>query len=194
LARPIIVRFKSTALNIMQKIQFNLIQFNQNSQFTIKNMSFSLSPAATITGDGNISAFINGKQYSIANDHANYKALIQAIREKKWEEFVKLSTIAQQLKEFVEVAENKIDKDSNFKKLEINDGIVYYYGEILQNELTDRIVQFMKEDLPFEPLLRFLEKLLDNPSKRALDELIKFLDILGKTQLQKMVTFWHSKM
>jgi hypothetical protein len=34
----------------------------------------------------------------------------------------------------------------------------------------------MQNELPFEPLVKFLEKLLDNPSRRAVDELYRFLE------------------
>jgi len=62
-------------------------------------------------------------------------------------------------------------------KVEINDGVIMYAGEVIHNTLTTRILEFMQTDLPFEPLVKFLENLMQNPSKVAVDELYDFLEV-----------------
>lgn len=49
-------------------------------------------------------------------------------------------------------------------------------GRYVDNYLTRKIISFANNNKPYKPLLRFLEKLLLNPSKRAVDELYKFLE------------------
>ena len=56
------------------------------------------------------------------------------------------------------------------------DGVVTYKGEEVHNYCVDKILQFMTEGLPFKPLVRFFEKLMSNPSRRATHELYSFLE------------------
>jgi hypothetical protein len=77
---------------------------------------------------------------------------------------------------------NKIQKEfvstsSRFGGVEIcDDGTILYNGEVIHNYIVDKIFEFMDCRLPFQPLVNFLEKLMENPSKRAVDELYKFLE------------------
>ena len=106
--------------------------------------------AVTITGTGKIAAVINGRPYSISSDHPNYNKIIAAIKAQDWTSFVTLADVTSQVKQYT-----------------TTDGV----------EIVDGIVKFMGEGLPFQPLVRFLENLMDNPSKRAVDELYTFLEV-----------------
>jgi hypothetical protein len=122
--------------------------------------------AVTITGSGKIVAVINGKGYSVNPDHINYNKIVEAIKSQDWTSFVSLSDIASQVKQY-----------TTTDGVEIVDGAVMYRGEAIHNTLTNRIVKFMGEGLPFKPLVKFLENLMNNPSKRAVDELYTFLEV-----------------
>ena len=119
--------------------------------------------AVTITGSGKICAVVNGQSYTIATDHPKYKQIIEAIKQKDWNGFVNLVNISKQVKDYAE-------------GVEISDGALMVNGEIIHNTLTKRIVKFMGDGLPFDPMLRFLSNLMKNPSKRAVDELYDFLE------------------
>jgi hypothetical protein len=58
-------------------------------------------------------------------------------------------------------------------------GEVTYDGELVHNTVAKRITEFFREELPFMPLVRFLENLMANPSRRAVDELYNFLENEG---------------
>jgi hypothetical protein len=122
--------------------------------------------ALTITGSGKIAAVIKGKAYTIAPDHANYSKILDAIRQEDWDKFVSLADIA-----------SAITNYAGSRGVQIVSGCVVYNGETIHNTITDRIVKFMRDDLPFEPLCKFLENLMQNPSKRAVDELYGFLEV-----------------
>jgi hypothetical protein len=122
--------------------------------------------AVTITGTGKIAAVVNGRPYSIASDHPNYNKIIGAIKSQDWTSFVTLADVTSQVKQY-----------TTTDGVEIVDGAVIYKGEAIHNSLTTRIVKFMGEGLPFQPLVRFLENLMNNPSKRAVDELYTFLEV-----------------
>ena len=128
-------------------------------------MSNTNNNAVTITGSGKIAAVINGKAYNVNTDHPNYTKLLDSARTRNWQEFV-----------------NNIDISSSINAyltngVQVVDGVVTYQGDALHNSLTKRIVDFIRNDLPSQPLVKFLENLLQNPSKRAVDELYDFLEV-----------------
>jgi hypothetical protein len=58
-------------------------------------------------------------------------------------------------------------------------GEVTFDGRPIHNTLTQRIFEFMSQGLPWKPLARFLENLMANPSRRAVQELYGFLENRG---------------
>jgi hypothetical protein len=62
---------------------------------------------------------------------------------------------------------------------ELRGSNVYYKGEIVNSVLARRILTIVKEGFDASPLLLFLENLMSNPSKRAVDELYGFLEVSG---------------
>lgn len=54
--------------------------------------------------------------------------------------------------------------------------ILYKGGAVPTNYTTQKIIEMHRQGLPIDPLLAFLEKLLQNPSSRAVDELLNFLE------------------
>jgi hypothetical protein len=127
-------------------------------------MSNTNNNAVTITGSGKIAAVIDGKAYTATPDHPNYITLLDAARHMDWTKFVHYIDISTHVNAYVT------------NGVEIKDGILHYKGDILHNTLTKKIVAFMGNGLPFKPLVNFLNNLLENPSKRAVDELYDFLD------------------
>lgn len=122
--------------------------------------------AVTITGSGKITAIINGTVYTVDTDHSNYQNILQTVRDQDWTKFLDLVDLSRKVRDYVH--------NSN---VEIKDGMILFDGEIVHNTLTKRVINFMQQDLPFKPLLNFLCNLMDNPSKRAVDELYDFLDV-----------------
>lgn len=61
----------------------------------------------------------------------------------------------------------------------VKDGLVYIGTEALPDTLSDRIIRFAKEGLPFAPLLKFWENVKQNPNPRAKTDLYKFLEHNG---------------
>ena len=117
-----------------------------------------------ITGTGKISAVIDGKSFTVEKDHSNYSKILDSVKNKEWDEFVHLTDLAKGLTEYIT------------GDVEISDGAIIYNGEVLHNTLTKRILNFMRDDLPFEPLTKFLANLVQNPSYRAINELYDFLE------------------
>jgi hypothetical protein len=122
--------------------------------------------AVTITGTGKICAVVNGKSYTVAPDHKNYDKIIESIRSQDYDSFVKLVDVS-----------TAINNAVNGTGIEVSNGQVLFNGTALHNTITTRIIQFMHDDLPFLPLCKFLENLMQNPSFRAVTELYNFLEV-----------------
>jgi len=58
----------------------------------------------------------------------------------------------------------------------VKDGVVLYKDMPTHNAVTSRILQFVDEGLSVGPMLRFLERLMLNPSFRAVKELYGFME------------------
>lgn len=53
---------------------------------------------------------------------------------------------------------------------------LFYKGEKIHGYLTNKIMQFIRDDLPWEHLVAFMDNLQRNESSRAREELYKFLE------------------
>jgi hypothetical protein len=121
--------------------------------------------AVTITGNGKIAAVINGTAYNVETDHPNHAKALDAIRNSDWEAFLDCVDLSRKVRDYV-----------HNTNVEIKDGVIVFDGEPIHNTLTKRVISFMQQDLPFKPMLNFLCNLMENPSKRAVDELYDFLE------------------
>jgi hypothetical protein len=126
----------------------------------------SNTTAVTITGSGKITAILDGTVYTVDTDHSNYQNILQTVRDQDWTKFLDLVDLSRKVRDYV-----------HSSNVEIKDGMILFDGEIVHNTLTKRVINFMQQDLPFKPLLNFLCNLMENPSKRAVDELYDFLDV-----------------
>lgn len=122
--------------------------------------------ATLINKHGTISNVIGNRAFNIATDHPNYTRILDAVRNSDWNTFVALADIATTVRAFIGKG-----------RVQLVNGQVTYNGEILHNSITNRVLDLMNKNLPFSPLLKFLDNLMQNPSKRAVDELYGFLEV-----------------
>lgn len=118
-----------------------------------------------ILEDG-IGGLINFEPISVSNTHPNYAAILLALKEERWDEVKSLINIAHQLKSYVGTGV-QVDADA---------GVVAYNGEELHGTIVNRILTMLEQGFKIDPLVKFLENLMQNPSKRAVDELYGFLE------------------
>lgn len=137
----------------------------------IKDLFSSPKPDNTafiITGDGNITLTRNAKTHSIGKTHPHYSAIVSALSSGK---FAKLDGLLD--------AAAKINREFNGRVMVNEFGEVFHNGVQLHNSLAKRIGEFARSNMPYKPLLKFLENLMENPSQRAINELYTFLDHAG---------------
>lgn len=113
-----------------------------------------------------ITVVLDGKAMTMAKDHPSWNKVIEALKVDDVD-FVALKGLFDMAKSI----ENYIGD-----AVSINEGLIRYKGEVVHNLVVDKIVTFMREGLPYKPLVRFLEKLMNNPSRRSIQELYTFLE------------------
>src|SRR5450759_3907491 len=122
-----------------------------------------ISYIATSNG---ITSVIKGVSYTITSDNPTYGQVLDALKNREPDETIEdLFKLANAIKRY---AKGDIEV--------VNESTLLYKGEEVNNHVVDRIVKFMSEGLPVEPLIAFLERLLANPSRRSIEELYTFLE------------------
>lgn len=122
-----------------------------------------MSNAFLVTAD-NVTLSSKGKTVIVGRQYQQFQNILDALKE---DDFDKAFAIADKALTIAKQSKGE---------LEVKGGVVYRNGLPIHNVLTDRIVQFAEQGLPFNPLLKFLENLLQNPSARSVNELYKFLE------------------
>lgn len=115
------------------------------------------------TEDG-FQTIINNKSYSVVTSHENYDALQDAVYSGNSSGFLTLFSKEQVIKETFEGT-----------KVTVDDGVVYFEDEVLHNVVTDKIISLSERGRNPQSMINFLENLMENPSRRAVNELYNFL-------------------
>jgi hypothetical protein len=114
--------------------------------------------------DGNLTLVLNNQSYQILPDHINYKLILERLP----------SATAEELLEVVDV--QKAVATFSDGLVEIKNGQVLYEGEEVHGSISKRILEFMSKGLPFQPLVNFLNNIMENPSMQSQKELYDFLE------------------
>jgi hypothetical protein len=120
----------------------------------------------TVSAKG-ITLIFDNKNHVVSADNASYTEIVRAIKEKRWVDIPSLVDKAKQL-------EKKSDG-----KFELRDGLIYINGELVPNSISTKIMSYMNQGFPFEPIVNFWDSLSKNPSYRARNALLDFLDQNG---------------
>lgn len=119
-----------------------------------------------ILTDNSLTVVIDGKAHTMANTHPSFLLAQEALKAEDYDKLQNLFDVSKAVGEYLDEAAG----------IEVKDGAVYYDGEIIHNIVVDKILDFMRKNLPYQPLVKFLGKLMNNPSHRAVDELYSFLE------------------
>jgi hypothetical protein len=122
---------------------------------------------AKIVTNSSITAVVDGRPLTVDNSHVNFGKIREALRADDADEFIRLYDV-------VSNVHNVMQKQSG-GKVTLVDEVIHYDGKPMHNEMTRRFIQLLQEGEDITYLLRFIEKLMSNPSKRAIDELYTFL-------------------
>ena len=114
--------------------------------------------------DGNLTLVLNNKSYQVLPDHLNYKMILEVLP----------TASADELLEMVDIQKAVTVYSQGL--VEIKEGRVLYDNEEVHGSISKRILEFMSKGLPFQPLVNFLNNLMENPSMQSQKELYDFLE------------------
>lgn len=119
---------------------------------------------ASIIGATFVTVMMNGETHTINGDHANYSAIREALKAKDHVLVEQLINVKKTLINFVQGTVRIV-------------GDQVFYGDMeVKGSVVNRILQMVREGFDAQPMLKFLGNLMQNPSKRAVDELYGFLE------------------
>ena len=116
------------------------------------------------SNDEYITVVLQGKPYMMATTNPNFEKVLEAWKQSDEQALLDLFDQKVALQNYVDGS------------IEIKDNKLFCDGEELHGHVVDRIFNHMEKGLDFKPLLRFIEKLQNNPSRRAVNELYSFLE------------------
>jgi hypothetical protein len=112
----------------------------------------------------NVTVVIGNKPHTISRTHITYQKVIDAIKTDDWETVQNV------------IEPKKVVLDYGQGRVSIKGETLYWDGEEFNGTLAIRMIQMLQEGFSIEPLVKFMENLFDNPSKRSVDELYGFLE------------------
>lgn len=118
-----------------------------------------------ITGTG-LTIVIDNKPYTISNSHVNYDKIIAAVKANRMDKVPELINISISLNKY---SRGLIDVD-------VNKQVISYRGVVIHNCIVDRIFSMMEQGFNINPMVKFLENLMANPSKQSVEELYMFME------------------
>lgn len=120
--------------------------------------------AGIIVGKSFITAMVDGTTHTVNDQHPNYHRIREAVKTKDYDLVAKLVNISDAVKSYVS------------GKIRVENGRVMNGDSEIHGVVVDRILDMMREGFDSAPMVAFLENLMNNPSKRAVDELYLWLE------------------
>lgn len=111
-----------------------------------------------------ITVVYNNQTYTVDQSHPNFEKLKKAFYDRNGKLFEQLHSVSQQI---TSLSEGKIS---------IKNDKLYYKGFEIHNTLTQKILSMLKQGCKIEYMVKFLENLMQNPSKRSVEQLYSFIE------------------
>lgn len=122
--------------------------------------------------DGMLTVVIKTLPYTINSSHKNFNKIKGALKsddeDKVYNLIHDISTV-----KFDDIVEDLAGKN---ERLVFKGNKIYYDNEEVHNSIVSRIFEFRESGLPYEPLFKFLNNLMQNPSYNSRNQLYKFLE------------------
>ena len=120
-----------------------------------------------ISTHDSITVFIDNEPLTAQSDHPNYSKIVNTVK--------KGNKSPKKLKKLFDMVETVINYVGNNISV-TSDGVFRYKGKIIDNVLSRKILDMMKQGFNIDPMVKFLNNLQDNPSYAAQQELMLFLE------------------
>jgi hypothetical protein len=111
-----------------------------------------------------ITVMVGGSTITVQANQPHFGAVRDAIKNKEWDRLPDLLTPAQAIQSFGQ------------GRVAVANGEVILDGEVIHNAVTQRILAMLGDGFSIDPLCRFLERVMANPSRTAVQELYLWLE------------------
>lgn len=111
-----------------------------------------------------VTVFIDNRPFTVNDSHMNYHDILNCIKNSDWSRVKSLVDVKQTL---IQYAKGNI---------QIENDKLCWKGIKINNGLSTRIVSMFKQGFSIEPMIQFMEKVQQNPSEYAKEELYLFLE------------------
>jgi hypothetical protein len=135
---------------------------------TIKSFSKTDNSLTVVIMDGDKNQVLRTN-----NSNPRWNDVINALNSEDASALVDLCCIGKTVEKFTE------------HNIEVKDGNVFYKGRQLFGLDVTRLMEYMRDNISYVRLLRFLERKMTNPSYRSVNELYKFLEHREMTLTEK---------
>lgn len=112
----------------------------------------------------NIVVVIGNNSHTISKTHITYNKVLEAIKAQDWD----------MVKDTIEP--KKVVLNYGQGNVSIKGDQLFWKNAPMHNSLSKRMIQMLTDGFPIQPMVAFMENLMSNPSKRAVDELYGFLE------------------
>lgn len=120
-----------------------------------------------ILGSDSLTVYLEGKSYTINKQAHTYGIVLEAVK----------TANVTALKQALDVKKTITSMlSSTSDKVRIENNKIFYMDREVQGLISSRIFEMLRLELDVKPMVLFLENLMSNPSKRAVDELFGFLE------------------
>lgn len=107
----------------------------------------------------------NGAQILTAqSDHPKWNEILDAYKRRDNESILSLISIKTVIEQY------------SVGALSVNSAGVTYNGRLIHSVDTERVMSFLREGLPYQPIANYMARKMLNPSARAINELYAFLE------------------
>jgi hypothetical protein len=108
---------------------------------------------------------VDSKSHTISKDtHIAYGKIVEALKAMDWDA----------LRDLVEPKKAMVNFGNGY--VSIVDNKVFWKGQPFHNALANRMIEMFQDGFPIDPMVRFMENLMENPSKRSVDQVYGFLE------------------
>lgn len=128
----------------------------------MKNVSYAINK-------NYVSIVISGKSFLVLSSDSLYPEIIKAIRA----DDIKALEVSLDKLSFIK---KKISSEKGSERFEFKNNTIYRDGVVMNGKAIDKVISFITAGNPPKPLLKFLERLYENPSMHSVEQTLSFLE------------------
>lgn len=112
----------------------------------------------------NVVVVIDNTPHTISKTHITYQKVVDAIKAGDWD------TVRDTINP------KKVVLNYGAGHIEVQGEKLFWKGTEMHGAIVDRMIVMLQDGFPIEPLVKFMENMMENPSYRAVNELYGFLE------------------